>query len=351
MKEYTVGERTYRLAGGLTEYQLGMYVHLVDWKRAHLTEECGYYKYKGRLIPYDSMLPAGIKAERHPLYRPIVSRVLEHQKRFPFKLHKFVGHMASSQVACINLFVPLLQYPELAAQILRTIKPDLASIATDHLDKGFRIEYWQGHDNERGPLNDHSARAGTDADIAIAYRDHGGRLKLWLIEHKLTEKEFTPCGGATSNGRTVKHRCEPVADILANHDLCYYHESDRCRYTYWPITDRHPQVFPPERLAAQAECPFKGGMNQLWRNMLLALSVEDDPDQPYDAVHFSVVRHPDNYALEPTIRAFTEVTAGTHRFRWFTSDRIVHGAAETDSPDLQDWARWYSGLYRIGSHG
>jgi len=58
MKEYTVDGRTYRLAGGLTKFQLGMYVHLVDWKHAHLTKECGYYRYKDRLIPYDSMLPA-----------------------------------------------------------------------------------------------------------------------------------------------------------------------------------------------------------------------------------------------------------------------------------------------------
>ena len=114
MKEYTVDGRTYRLAGGLTDFQLGLYMHLVDWKRAHLTEECGCHKHEGRLIPYDSMLPAELKEELQPLYRPIVGRVRTHQQRFPFKLHKFAGHMASSQMACINLFVPLLQHPEVA---------------------------------------------------------------------------------------------------------------------------------------------------------------------------------------------------------------------------------------------
>jgi len=274
MKEYVVEGRTYRLGGDLTEFQLSMYVHLADWKREHLTEECGYYHHKGRSIPYDVLLPNDMKNDLQPLYRLIVDRVREHQHRFPFKLHQFVGHMASSQVACINLFVPLMMDPPLAAEVLRQINPVLRSIATDCLDGGFRIEFWPGNGRERGPLNDHSARAGTDTDMAIAYRDNQDRLKLWFIEHKLTEKEFTMCGGAKSDGRTKKHRCEPAADVLRNHNLCYYHEAERCRYTYWTITDRHPEVFPPDRLASQATCPFKGGMNQLWRNMLLALAVE-----------------------------------------------------------------------------
>lgn len=31
---------------------------------------------------------------------------------------------------------------------------------------------------------------------------------LWLIEHKLTEEEFTPCGGFKSKNRTSLHICE-----------------------------------------------------------------------------------------------------------------------------------------------
>jgi len=347
MKEYTVGESTYRLADGLTDFQLGLYMHLVDWKRAHLTEECGCHKHEGRLIPYDSMLPAELKEELQPLYRPIVGRVRTHQQRFPFKLHKFAGHMASSQMACINLFAPLLQHPEVAATVLRSVNPELASVATDHMDEGLQIEYWPGRGTDRGPLNDHTRGAGTDSDIGIAYRDHQGRLCLWLIEHKLTEREFTTCGGAVSKGRTDEHRCEPAADIVGDHDLCYYHGDAGCGYTYWDVTDRHEDVFPRDRLAAGPECPFKRGMNQLWRNMVLALAVEDDPDQKYERVHFSVVHHPDNHALEPTMQAFRELTGGSDRFSHFTSDRVVAAASEVDSPGIQEWAIWYRDLYRV----
>jgi len=324
-----------------------MYVHLVDWKHARLTKECGYYKYRGSLIPYDSMLPSELGEELQPLYRPIVDRVREHQQQYPFKLHKFVGHMASSQVACINLFVPLLEHPEVAAQILRSINQDVVSIATDQLDNGFRVEFWPGQGDERGLLNDHSARAGTDADIAIAYRDHSDRLCLWLIEHKLTEKEFTPCGGATSGGRTPKHRCEPAADVLANHNLCYYHEAQRCRYTYWTITARHPEVFPPNCLGKHQECPFKGGMNQLWRNMVLAMAVEDDPDSPFDHVHFSVVHHPDNRSLLPSMQDFRDLTDHNSRFDWFTSKQVMDAVGAAGAPQLQEWLAWYRGLYRV----
>jgi hypothetical protein len=49
-------------------------------------------------------------------------------------------------------------------------------------------------------LNDHTNVSGTDADIAIAYYDNLGNLNLWMIEHKLTEVEFTTCGGFKSRG-------------------------------------------------------------------------------------------------------------------------------------------------------
>lgn len=347
MKKYSVNGDTYLLAGDLTDFQLRLYIHLCDWKRRNLTKENGHYRHKGRLIPYDVLLPQTMQDDLQPLYRPIVERVRDHQRRYPFRLHQFVGHMASSQIACMNLFVPLLQYPDLAADILRAVNPDLKSIATDELDHGFRIEFWPGSGQERGLLNDHSAKAGTDSDIAIAYRDHSGRLKLWLIEHKLTEKDFTTCGGAKSQGRTERHRCKPAADILRDHSLCYYHDSGRCRYAYWTITERHPEIFPPRRMAALAECPFKGGLNQLWRNTLLALAIEDDPGSPYESVRFSVVHHPDNPHLEEALIAFSELTAPNNHFTWFTSRDIIHAASKHDRGELQNWIAWYRDLYRV----
>jgi hypothetical protein len=340
MKEYPRNGHVYRLANELTPFQLDMQIHLTNWKWEYLkTHDCGLHKEQ----PYDVILPDDMKAYLHPIYQPIVDRVLEHKGKFPFKLHKFVGHMASSQVACINLFLPLLMHPRAAARVLRTLRPDMESIATDQLDGGFQIEFWPGTGDETGPLKDHTKVAGTDADIAIAYRDNDNNLKLWLIEHKLTEAEFTTCGGARSKGRTAKHRCSPAIDVLKDYNLCYYHQAERCKYAYWSITDRHPEVFSRERLAAYKDCPFKGGMNQLWRNMLLALAVEDAKGSPYAGVHFSVVRHPGNDSLTQSMTAFKKLLDDDKRFDWFTSDQIVNDAATI--PALQEWTAWYRKLY------
>ena len=100
-----------------------------------------------------------------------------------------------------------------------------------------------------------------------------------------------------------------------------------------------------ERLAACGACPFKGGMNQLWRNTLLALAVEDSEGSPYAGVHFSVVHHPGNKALEPSMAAFRQLLGDTSRFSSFSSDRIVNAAATF--PALREWAAWYKALYRV----
>lgn len=345
MTKHDVNGTTYRLPGELNEFQTALYLHLIDWKWRNLTREPGVHRHKGRDIEYDAILPAAMKDEWQPVYRPVVDRVKDHHRRFPFRQHQFIGHMASSQAACLNLFVPLLAEPALAAEVLRTVKPDMHEIAVDQLDQGFRIEYWADDGTGKGLLGDHSAMAGTDSDIAIAYRDAQGRLKLWMIEHKLSEPDFTSCGGAVSRGRTDQHRCRPAADVLQNHDLCYYHQAERCRYAYWTITDRHPEVFPCQRLATGVACPFMGGMNQLWRNMLMALAIEEQGQ--FAGVHFSVTYHPRNgaEALHQAVADFKVLTGNTDRFSVFTPDALLRAPAMQRSETLRRWADWYRGLY------
>lgn len=329
----------YRLPATLTDFQRKMYVHLIDWKRANITSEPGTYR--GHV--YDALLPESYVGKLPHLHEPVRNLFLEHQKRFPFKTHKFADHMASSQIACANLFLPLMQHPAEAARILSVVKTDIDSIAVDHLDRGFRIEFWDEPDNM---LNDHNRSTGTDSDFAIAYRNHDGILCLWLIEHKLTEAEFTTCGGAKSKGRIVgKHACTPTAQIMKCSDLCYYHSA--CSYNYWPLTLAETEAFPPERLRRFTACPFKGGMNQLWRNQLLAIAIERAKQWPYQEVYFSVVRHPQNQALDASIEAFHELTGATGRFFAFTPEPIVRAAKRADESALHAWAQWYGDLYAV----
>ncbi len=336
MRIHTFNGEQYCVPNELTDFQLEMYVHLIDWKRENLTKEAA--EYRGQL--YDALLPVPIARQGYPLYPPIVDRFREHQRAFLFKYHRFFGHMASSQAACANLFLPILKDPDSAATILSSAKPDLHRIATECLDYGFRIEFW---DDPYGMLNDHNQAAGTDSDIAIAYYTGDGELCLWLIEHKLTEKEFTPCGGFRSKGRKCAHKCESVEEIVANPDLCYCHSIRGHRH--WDITLRHPDEFPVDRLLSSVDCPFKGGMNQLWRNYLLALAVEGSEKWLYKRVYFSVVYHPNNPALGPSMSSFEELLGNRSRFSRIPSSILTNAAKVIDDSYTRAWLSWYEGLY------
>jgi hypothetical protein len=198
-------------------------------------------------------------------------------------------------------------------------------------------------------LGDHNRSTGTDSDFAIAYRNKQGELCLWLIEHKLTEAEFTTCGGARSKGRKHgNYSCECTADIMSTPALCYY--QGKCGYNYWVLTLLNEQAFPRENLLSHTSCPFKGGINQLWRNTVLALAIENSTKGPYAKykhVHFSVCHHPENKALNDSMADFRSLLGEKDKFSSFTGQPLVDAALEAEAPALQHWSAWYARLYAI----
>ncbi len=349
MKVENINGRDYRLPGGLNEFQLQMYVHLIDWKRAHITAEPGNYKYKGRQIPYDAILPEEMIEELRVIYPPVVEALRRHRRKNRFRLHTHFNHMASSQAANVNLFLPVLHHP-LANKVLASLKPDFASLATDQLDHGYCLEFWGGNfggdESDKGLLGDKSALGGTDSDIAIAYRNFSGELCLWLIEHKLTESEFTPCGGFKSKDRKNHPSCDctrSVAEILKDKNACYHHAVRK--RNYWNITERNAEFFVNH--GKHPHCPFQGGMNQLWRNQLLALAMEQDDQQPYKHASFSVVRHPGNNHLDASLNAFKDLVDDNPKFSVFTSEDMLRAAEALQDDALNEWAHWYRTLYML----
>ncbi len=346
----------YRIPSRLNDFQRRMYEHLVEYKWNNLkVREPGRYEHpkkKGTFIEYDLMFPEALKDQFHPLYRSIVEMFRNpRDPRYSFKVHEMAVHMASSQIACANLFLPLMIRPQIAAKVLSTVKKDMDEIATERLDSGFAIEFWNDFDvlpmPKKGILNDHTPFAGTDADIAIAYRDIDGVLCLWLIEHKLTEPEFTTCGGYKSGNNTNKERCNHAANVVINPDECHYQSS--CRYAYWDIALANRDVFRLDSLGDEP-CPFKGGMNQLWRNLLMATAIEKSADWPYRRVYFSVVHHPANKFLNQSMMAFRALLGSkADRFTSFTSAEVLNHARHIDDSGIKDWAKWYERLYMIDS--
>jgi hypothetical protein len=333
MKNRSISGQEYRISTTLNDFQREMQIHLVNWKWAHITHEPGLQ----RGHPNDALLPETISGGYPLLYPAIVPALKSHQEKFPFRLHKYFHHVASSQAANFNLFLPVLLHPQ-ASAVVSALKPDFARLATEYLDHGYQIEFWDEH------LADHDHISGTDADIAIAYYNHQDELCLWLIEHKLTEGEFTTCGGFKSPGRQASHDCsQPFAAILANPQLCYYH--DKRHFNYWKITTANQAFFPNH--AGHAQCPFQGGLNQLWRNQLLGLAIEQDQRQPYQQVTFSVVKHPRNTFLDPSLAKYQDLIIHNPKFSIFTSAEVIAAAFALHNPELNQWVDWYRDLYAL----
>lgn len=336
--EKTINGEKYYLPSNLTAEQEAIYLHIIDWKRKNITTQRGLY----RRHEYDAIFP-----DKNPipemLYKPIIPLFKEMQQGdFAYKPHKFAFHAVSSQTACINLFMPVLISKD-ADSILSLIPgcpSDFSKIARDKLFRGFCFEYW-GRDIKQGTgvLNDHSSGAGTDADVAIAYYNKEDRLCLWLVEHKLSEKEFTTCGAYKSKANKSKDYCTEcnLMDIAKEPQKCHYHAIG---YKYWDTLKKNL-----DRYLGAIEikgCPFKDGLNQLWRNQMLAFALQETGT--YDTVTFSVCHHAKNAMLNKSINRYKALTGEDKIFSSFTNYDVLN-AINTSDPELQAWLQWYKGAY------
>lgn len=326
------------------DFKQKVYSYLIKYKK----EELGIDK-KGISnfgVEHDCLFPKPFCDAIIPLmiYKDIEAILKDIQKSpFAYKPHRAASfHVASSQTACLNLFVPILE-SEYADQIL--IQSGVTPEGFDHIDrsqlrKGYCFEYWESTKaGPKGLLGDHSRAAGTDSDVAIAYRDKDNKLCLWLIEHKLTERDFTTCGGYRSDNISLSEKefCTScgIKELKKDHNKCYYHK--HCHYKYWEIMDTHASFFSGKYTGK--DCPFRGGMNQLWRNQMLALELEDK--KLFEEVYFSVVSHPENTFLTKSMNQYKDLINHSPKFFDFKSTDLVKAAASY----LPDWAKWYRRVY------
>lgn len=320
----------YKLPLKLSDFQLSFYIHLIEWKWKNITKKPGIHA--GR--EYDALLPKQYSEKLFPVFAP----VLDNLKNHSFKKHPYFSHMASSQAACINLFLPILIKPEIANEVLSRINPYFSHIATQYLENGFQFEYW----DKSNPLNDHTKAAGTDSDIAIAYYNKKNQLCLWLIEHKLTEDEFTTCGGYHSKGNKAKGKCRNCELIMNDSSQCYY--SYHCHYNYWQIT-HESRLFNINRLKEGTHCPFIGGENQLWRNQIMGYAIQNK--SAFHNSHVSAIHHAENHDLKETMDSYKALLNDPSVFSIFTSKEIIEAAMRNCATELQNWIEWYSELYRV----
>lgn len=300
--------------------------------------------------------------------RIVLKRMWEKGITYKFHIVAF-NHMASSQTACVNLFAYILdsEYADEILRVLDVCPKDFSHIDRNRLYRGFCFEYWKENASEQdtGWLNDHTPAAGTDSDVAIAYINKSGESCLWIIEHKLTEEEFTTCGARKlktidpkvsekSRKNAEANNAEKIACMAqsctqsfanllqGNYSQCYYWK--HCHYGYWKYAAQLYKVI-------DSDCPFKGGMNQLWRNQALAEALVEN--KQFARVTFSVVTHPQNDApmLNESMRQYEQMLIDPNKFSHFTSLDIVKSVRQlpiyNQSTELKSWCMWYSKVYNI----
>lgn len=281
-------------------------------------------------------------------YKECSDDIKSFQQKRGFDFHRFVNkpHVASSQAACFNLFMPIMK-SNYAVDVLKAVKSDIASIDYSHLENGFAFEYWRdepNNDGSKGLLGDHSVQAGTDADFALSYIDRKGNHCLWLVEHKLSEAEFTRCNVVHNGKHPAEEKLCPTLTVksLIDNPQCYY--SNTKHYRYWECTNKYIDSFPGLQSRTKVGCPFADGMCQLWRNVLLARAAQEK--YGYDKVFFSVVKPEGNKALNKSIKDFKTIV-DADIFSVFNPSTLVEAAKSTSDEALKAWAKWYSKTYYL----
>lgn len=128
-------------------------------------------------------------------------------------------NMTSSQIACVNLFLPLSNEPELLTAMLRALDPDIDGVAPvpftspNGQDSSLIELEWTGR---VGTLEGSGSRGmnATSADACLIGVTGKGVRRLYLIECKYTE-DYTTGGAAKGVGPAGKKRETRYADRYA----------------------------------------------------------------------------------------------------------------------------------------
>lgn len=200
----------------------------------------------------------------------------------------------ASTPLCFNLFAPLKRNRRLASELFSTLLARRVEVA--HVEIEFTpnrcddVDGFERRGDADETIGDQRGDTGTDADTAVFYRDGAGKRGVILIEVKYIEAEFSRC---TSYARKP--------DIRSSCDANDFHRSliaphlkkpaarPKCGYLKfenWALT-AGSELIASAKVASATGCPFKGSLNQLWRNMLLVERVR--AARALDDVHFWVL--------------------------------------------------------------
>ncbi len=208
------------------------------------------------------------------IYKATINRFSEHKAG---DVERVKQNTVASQTYCFNLFVPLQINLKLASELFSTLLSK--KVEVKHIDIEFTpntLDSLSGFERKGGDesIGDQSEFAGTDADVAVFYKNSNKRKGVILIEFKFIEAEFSVCSSYRTKKDAIRPYCnssnywEKLVEAKDKNSLCGY-----TRYENWVLTSKS-KCFDAQKIKDSAHCPFRFSLNQLWRNMLLAEKVE-----------------------------------------------------------------------------
>jgi hypothetical protein len=185
-------------------------------------------------------------------------------------LNRILTNTAASQPYCFNLIIYLQQHLYLADKLFSDLFGK--QISVKHLEPEFTPNFCDNVEgferNEDESIGDQNLKigSGTDADIAVFYTYEENKKGVLLIEFKFIEAEFSICSSYLN--KDIKETCNSGSFfkefIETKNKLCGYN-----RYDNWELTEKST-VINGTKIITLSACPFRFGLNQLWRNMLLS---------------------------------------------------------------------------------
>lgn len=195
-------------------------------------------------------------------------------------LKRILTNTAASQTYCFNLIIHLQQNPLLADKLFSDLLGKQVKVL--HLEPEFTPNecnsvtgFDRKLDESIGDQN-HKLGIGTDSDIAVFYNYDNAKKGVLLIEFKFIEPEFSVCSSfakkpdirsTCNSGNYFAEYIVAKGSDKANNFFCGYK-----KYYNWQLTEKS-KVVDGSKIRLMAGCPFRYGLNQLWRNMLLAEQV------------------------------------------------------------------------------
>ena len=242
-------------------------------------------KYGNMLIPEDG--DSGRNFLTSEIFDVVLDRI--NQGGGAIDPYRLLNNMLSSQPMCFNLFGPLVNDLNLARKFLSTLVPDKVA-------EVIRVEFEWAPQPAEEYLNDRTA-----FDAFFEYRTESGDLAGLGIETKLVE---------------------PFSQNVY----------DRPEYRRWMDLPGSP--WNPDALDKVQDIKH----NQLWRDHLLAVSLQLHPSSPYNIVRLMLVNHPEDVDAGRNISEYKKLLKNDNSLLSLSLDKIIESwFSVVNNNDTLNW--------------